>query len=258
MNEKYTWMNLCGDQLFIISHSGRRKLVVLDQWLNELAWTSHCSTDCKMSLGKRLLTRLFDDVDGELYWIDARDRLVPTGVHVPVNDLVCVSQDEVAYCYDHDRLVRADGSWLCRVDVCRLDRDLRETCAQVFLPSKPWRTKQLVALDGRLLMLAYGTDESVGTLDLLVVGGQGRTHVDVAMHIYVSDTCPTTHQGRLFVPLDAGLPQLAVYCFNRDAALLWHACFPLTGFPRGCWVLVLPDGRLVAAMSNFKPLVLDR
>eukprot|EP01116_Phalansterium_solitarium_P016103 TRINITY_DN365_c0_g1_i6.p4 TRINITY_DN365_c0_g1~~TRINITY_DN365_c0_g1_i6.p4 ORF type:complete len:141 (+),score=35.40 TRINITY_DN365_c0_g1_i6:130-552(+) len=43
--EKYESMKLFGDRLFVSSLSGRRNLVILDQWLNELGWTSACDDE---------------------------------------------------------------------------------------------------------------------------------------------------------------------------------------------------------------------
>eukprot|EP01116_Phalansterium_solitarium_P000528 TRINITY_DN1033_c0_g1_i1.p1 TRINITY_DN1033_c0_g1~~TRINITY_DN1033_c0_g1_i1.p1 ORF type:complete len:258 (-),score=31.47 TRINITY_DN1033_c0_g1_i1:804-1577(-) len=257
-------METYGDRLFLSSSSGRRNLVVFDQWLNELAWTSTRAI-CKrgpIPLGGRLLARLDGD---DLFWIDTPDgRLVPTGVRIadriPDLFLVYVSQDELAYFKMFPDSLRSDAQ-TDRVEVRRLDRDLRETSVQFCVP--PSAHHELVVLGGRMVMVFRRSVASVGTIDLLVVDPLLRSHVDVPMPVQREALNLTSHEGRLFVPLMSEDQQLVVYCFNRDAAQLWHACLPLTGNLRPSCIVLIPDGRPAAlvwhAEDNVKqPLVLDR
>eukprot|EP01116_Phalansterium_solitarium_P018686 TRINITY_DN5044_c0_g2_i2.p1 TRINITY_DN5044_c0_g2~~TRINITY_DN5044_c0_g2_i2.p1 ORF type:complete len:364 (+),score=48.70 TRINITY_DN5044_c0_g2_i2:357-1448(+) len=274
--EEYFSMDLYGDRLLVRSWGGRRNVVVLDQCLNEIVATSTGDAiKFPVPLGDRLLTShdfvtLADHE--ELCWIDVPEcRLVPTGVPFPntMGDLVYVSHDEVAYFNQYDDTEDQ------RIDVHCLDRNLYQT--SYFVPMLPDHEVLLVVVDGRLMVLTYNDDDdddddaneedeedddddddddddcsdSFGTLDLLVLDCQHRTQVRLPFR--PASVLPAAHEGRLFVPMmsdDHRAPQLAVYCFNRDAVLLWHACFP---FPADFWlrsIQLLPDGRLALLMHG--------
>eukprot|EP01116_Phalansterium_solitarium_P019888 TRINITY_DN5715_c0_g1_i1.p2 TRINITY_DN5715_c0_g1~~TRINITY_DN5715_c0_g1_i1.p2 ORF type:complete len:188 (-),score=19.43 TRINITY_DN5715_c0_g1_i1:18-581(-) len=166
-----------------------------------------------------------------------------------MSELVYVSRDELAY-YHHVRASPVSNEQFDQIVVHRLDRELRESSVAVCVPTAVVHSIELVVVDGCLLLLSRSVSAaSRGTLDVLVVDCLRRTRVDIHMSVQHARSSATAHEGRLFVHLmseDSSSPLLSVYCFNRDAALLWHACFPL---PPDFWlgrVMLVPDGRLTA------------
>eukprot|EP01116_Phalansterium_solitarium_P020672 TRINITY_DN615_c0_g3_i1.p1 TRINITY_DN615_c0_g3~~TRINITY_DN615_c0_g3_i1.p1 ORF type:complete len:411 (+),score=82.71 TRINITY_DN615_c0_g3_i1:1569-2801(+) len=267
--EEYISMYHRGDKLFALSLNGRRNLVVLDQSLNELFWTSTgVAAQAPVPLGDRLLVSIDTDEDDdfvELFWLDAPDgRLVPTTVRLPdtMGNLVYVSPNELAY-FDMWEANPYSSDTVDRFDVHFLDRELRDTAIQVCVPTTPAKSTELVAVDGRVLVLIRSLrSQSVATLDLVSVHSQQRTHVDLPVVVSTWDCPPTAHEGRLFVPLTSNNPsaQFVVYCFNRGGALLWHGCLPMTPHFWDFSILLIPDGRPVASMWELPDtlLVLDQ
>eukprot|EP01116_Phalansterium_solitarium_P016099 TRINITY_DN365_c0_g1_i1.p2 TRINITY_DN365_c0_g1~~TRINITY_DN365_c0_g1_i1.p2 ORF type:complete len:216 (+),score=32.75 TRINITY_DN365_c0_g1_i1:811-1458(+) len=215
---------------------------------------------------------MIGDDDGEeqvLFWHIAPDgHLQSPGVQMQDNAsfLEYVSQGELAYFNDVEQFsFFTVGPFSDRIDVRRLDRELRETSVQVCVPPT-MSYRLLVGVDGCLMVLTIC--DSARIIDLLAVDSQRRTHVDVPVSFFGRSMYrPTASEGRLFVPLlsNSTSPQLLVYCFNRGAALLWHACFPLTRNFRFASICLIPDGRAVAALNLLPPdvnsqpfLVLDR
>eukprot|EP01116_Phalansterium_solitarium_P020671 TRINITY_DN615_c0_g1_i1.p1 TRINITY_DN615_c0_g1~~TRINITY_DN615_c0_g1_i1.p1 ORF type:complete len:451 (+),score=52.18 TRINITY_DN615_c0_g1_i1:808-2160(+) len=271
--DKYEFVRACGNQL-LVGVSGRRRIVLFDQWLNELvSATSPNGDDIHVvPLAGRLLTWLSDDDDDdgdELFWIDARIGRVPTGVHLSadIRRLEYVSQDELAYfnvsgnadCVSRDEPL---------LDLRRLDRELRETSVQVHVSTRTDTrfTSRLIAVDGCLLVLTHFTGiayYSIGALELLSVDSQHRTHVDVCTNVPFLRTEPQVLEGRLFVPvLASSRTQVILYCFNRAAHLLWHTCISVMPNVVLRSVRLLPDGRLAAVLALAAALetivVLDR